>query len=218
MSTISKIRRPRFDTKLKLNNIDPALINISFSCQYYLDGWLGDAEPDDFIQVYHIDIELHKFTNTDIVREDLLGSARCYYLSGYDNTNETFVDLRDYADADSGDLLIAVIPVTDEKGMVLDEYQGSDILYVDKFYIKPQYRGKGIGQPVFASILDVIGRNVGVITIIPTPSEDDGNERINKDDPWYKPQLKMMTNFIKKFGFYEVDKENRVWAKNTQYI
>lgn len=47
-----------------------------------------------------------------------------------DNTNETFVNLRDCADADSDDLLTAVIPVTDENGMVLDEYLGSDILYI----------------------------------------------------------------------------------------
>jgi predicted GNAT family acetyltransferase len=203
--------------KIKSNKIDPDYIRIVINCDYYLAGWMGDAEPDDFIQKYFIDFELVELTDNDIETKDVIGGAWCYYISGYDSIHNCFVDMRDIADADSGDLLTAVKPITDEDGSLLDDYLGCDMLYIDKFYIKPKYRGKGIGQLVFASILDVIGRRAGAITIIPCPTEDDGNERMDKKDPRYKSQLKLMTDFIKKFGFDEVNKKDKVWVKNTQY-
>ena len=204
--------------KIKLNNIDPDYIKISIGCEYYLAGWMGDSEPNDYIQKYFIDFKLVVLPeNGNIRTKDTIGSAWCYYISGYDSIHEYFVDMRDIADADSGDLLTAVEPITEKDGTLKYDYQGCDILYIGKFYIKPKYRGKGIGQLTFASVIDVIGRQVGAITIIPCPTEDNGKERIDKKDSRYKPQLKLMTDFIKKFGFKEVDKKNKVWAKNTQY-
>ena len=67
-----------------------------------------------------------------------------------------------------------LIPDTQQNGMLLDEYFGYGVLYIDRFYIRPEYRGKGIGQTVFPSMLDVLGRDAGVITIIPSPTEDNG--------------------------------------------
>lgn len=107
-----------------------------------------------------------------------------------------------------------LIPDTQQNGMLLDEYFGYGVLYIDRFYIRPEYRGKGIGQTVFPSMLDVLGRDAGVITIIPSPAEDNGRDKIEYNDSRYKAKFKGMTKFIERFDFVEVDKSEKVWAKN----
>lgn len=199
--------------KMESNNIEPSMINVSFNSCYDFLGWFGESEPDDFINVYNVDIEL--FFDDTFTNKIVIGLVRCYYLSSYNWVQEEFVNLRDIADALSADLLTAVSPVTNDEGFLLDEYFHQDILYIDEFYINPEYRNKGIGQAVFPMILDVLGRSVGAITIIPEPTEDTGKGRIKRNDPRYEPVLKRMTKFIMKFGFVQVDKKQKVWAKNT---
>ena len=187
-----------------------------------LDGWLGEAEPGDIVSVYSIDINLFtELQNSNALVDEInmdeikIGQARCYFLSGYDWVQESFVDLRDIADSISGDLLVAVKPVTDETGMLMDCYIHCNILYISKFFIEPEYRGKGIGRLVFPLIIDILCREVGVITIIPRPSEDNGQERIESNDPRYSSILKGMTKFIKKYGFCRGESEEEVWIKDT---
>jgi GNAT superfamily N-acetyltransferase len=208
---------PKSNSKLELNGIEHYQIDIDIRCEMNLEGWLGEAEPEDYIQNYSIEITLNTYLSEDSDEKtvDVIGDARCSYLSGYDPTGNIPIDLRDTADSDSGDLLTAIAPITDKDGMLLDDFCGSDVLYIDRFFIKPQYRGKGIGKYVFPMILDIIGRGSYVQTIIPAPLDDSGHKRINKEDPRYKTQLKIMTDFIKKLDFDEIDEENRVWIRTT---
>lgn len=200
--------------KLKSNDIEPHMINISIRSNLNLSGWLNVSEPEEFISVYFVEIE--QYTDENFETKTTIGEATCYFLRGYDWANDKFVDLRDLADSMSGDLLTAVIPVTDGEGMLLDVYFAYNLLYIDRFYIKPEYRQKGIGSLVFPLLLDIIGQDVGAITIIPTPTEDNGINRIEPGHPSYKPILNGMCKFIMGFGFFCADRENRVWVKNTQ--
>lgn len=204
------------EKKLEVHGIKAYQIDVSIQCELNLSGWLMESEPEEYIQNYYIEFILTTYTDEENPYEEkeIIGRARCSYMSGYDSVHDEYTDLRDMADSDSGDLLTAVVPVTQKNGVLLDEYMGMDIMYIKEFFIKPQYRGKGIGQAVFPLILDVIGRDAGVITIIPCPTDDTGKHRLEKDDPRYNQQLKLMTKFIKKFGFIQIDKKNRVWAKD----
>lgn len=197
--------------KMKLNNIDPLFLDVSIDSNLSVAGWLGEAEPEDSINIFNVTFSLYDevFENKTII-----GEAKCYYHSGYEWANERIINLVDTADSLGGDFLDAVVPVTGEDGTLSDDYTGVSILYIDTFYIKPEYRGRGLGQVLFPLIIDVLGREMGVITIIPTPTEDDGGKRLEIEDPRYQPMLTRMIKFIKNFGFEEVDKENRVWAKD----
>jgi len=64
---------------------------------------------------------------------------------------------------------------------------------------------------------DILGRDAGAITIISTPTEDDGEIRIAPNDVRYKSILNDMCKFIMKFGFFCADRSNRVWVKNIMY-
>jgi hypothetical protein len=86
-------------------------------------------------------------------------------------------------------------------------------MYIDEFYLEPEY--KGIGTILFPIIFDILGRDAGVITIIPTPFENDGNRRIVSSDSRYESLYHKMCKFIMNFGFFCVDRDNRVWIKDT---
>ena len=199
--------------KLEENNLDTSMINISINTDLSLSGWLGVDEPGDYVNKYSVEIEL--YLDEDFETKKTIGQFTCLYFSGFDWANDKFIDLVDTADSISGDVLTAITPVTNNNGQVLDDYMGCNILYIDEFYLRPEYRDKGIGTMVFPLIIDVLGRDAGVVTIIPTPTENDGNKRIDTMDPSYKPTYNKMCKFIMKYGFFCIDRENRVWAKDS---
>lgn len=203
---------------LEKNGIDYSSLRVNINTNLHAGGWVT-ADDEQFINNYFVDIEIEEFEDIDNSEDSKIiniGNAICCYISGYSYSKERFVDMIDIADAKDGDICLAVSAVSDDEGQLLDDYFGSDILYIDTFYINPEYRSKGIGKIIFPLVFDVLGRDAGAIAIIPCPTEEDGKERIDIDDPRYKPIFKRMTNFIKEFGFYEVDSKNRVWIKNTQ--
>lgn len=197
--------------KLMKNSLDPHQINISINANLNVGGWLGESEPQDIIVIYSIDIERYRDEEFEI--KDVIGNCVCYYINGFDYVGESFINILNVADAMSGDLLTAITPVVDDKGQLLDDYIGSNILYVDHFYIKPEFRGKGIGSLCFPMILDILGRDAGVITIIPCPTEDNGQDRIEITDRRYVKTFNEMIRFYEKFGFKKVNEE--VWAQDT---
>lgn len=199
--------------KIKKNNIDPHRLNISVSSNLNIAGWLGQLEPQDNINIYFIDIE--KYLDDEYEDKEVIGKCICYYINGFDYVQEELIDIRNVADAMSGDLLIAVDPVVDSQGQLSEDYWGSNILYIDHFYIRPEYRGMGIGSISFPLILDTLGGNAGAITVIPCPTEDNGKDRIEQTDIRYSRVLNGMIGFYEKFGFKKVSDE--VWAQNTQY-
>ncbi|MHB1652318.1 MAG: GNAT family N-acetyltransferase [Desulfitobacteriaceae bacterium] len=199
--------------KLGENNLDPHMINISISTNLSLSGWLGIAEPGDYVNNYFVKIEL--YLDETFETKKTIGQSICYYFSGFDWANSEFINLVDTADSISGDVLTAINPVLNRQGEVLDNYMGCNVLYIHEFYLKPEYRDKGIGTMVFPLIVDILGRDAGIVTIIPTPTENDGKKRINTVDPRYNPVYNEMSKFIMDFGFFCLERENRVWAKDT---
>jgi len=205
---------------LEKNGIDYSSLYINISTDLDVGGWI-DVDDDRFINNYFVNIKIEEFEDIDNSEDSKItniGHAICCYISEYSYFTGNSIDMLDIADAKDGDICLAVSAVTDDEGQLLGDYFGSGILYIDTFYINPEYRGKGIGRITFPLILDVLGREAGAIVIIPCPTEEDGKKRIDIKDPRYKPLYKSMTSFIKEFGFYEVDNESRVWVKNTQIL
>lgn len=197
--------------KLMKNNLDPNQINISIKTNLNTGGWLGLSDPQESIICYSINIE--KYCDEEFENKEIIGNCICYFIEGYNYATEELIDIRNVADSLSGDLLAAVSPVIDSNGQVVENYIGINILYVDHFYINPEFRGLGIGSLCFPMILNVLGREAGVITIIPCPTEDNGKDRIKVTDKRYNVIFKKMIEFYERFGFKKVD--DVVWAQDT---
>jgi len=201
--------------KLESCGLDPNSINISIRTNINLSGWLGDSEPGDFANQYHANIELYLDDNFE--EKVTVGHVVCYYISGYDWANQRPSDLSEIADSISEDLLTAIKPVLSSDSSLSEDYLGGSCLYIDDFFVYPEYQNKGIGTLAFPLLLDILGRDAGAITIIPTPTEDDGESQIDPGDTRYKSILNDMCKFILRFGFFCSDRQNRVWVKNTMY-
>lgn len=91
------------------------------------------------------------------------------------------------------------------------------VLYIDRFYIKPDYRGRKLGHLIFPVLVDVLSkRKDTIVTIIPEPlhdmAKDLGTEKSTlKESDEYKSALRKMQNFIKVFGFEQLG-QGQVWA------
>lgn len=199
--------------KMKENNIRPFMLNVSIKTDVSIPGWLGISDPDNYINIYHVEFEL--YLDNSYENKETIGEALCYYISGFDWANDTFINLLNTADAHSEDLLTAISPVVDKNGEVLESYMGCNVMYIHKFYLKHEYRHKGIGTILFPIIFDTLGRDVGVITIIPAPTENDGNTRIDSSDSRYESLYNKMCKFIMGYGFFCNEHDNRVWVKDT---
>lgn len=198
----------RVSPRTSVIDFEPYQINISISTSINAGGWHDSSES---ITTYHVNIEMTDHDNFE--KREKIGGAICYYINGYSEGTEKFINIREATDAVSGDLLASVAPVINEDGRLSDEYIGSNILYVDHYFIAPEYRGKGIGKLCFPAILDTLGRNAGVVTIIPCPTEDNGKDRIEESDKRYKRIMNRMIKFYKGFGFTQVSED--VWVQDT---
>lgn len=215
MLNMSKLKK-EVDKKLEDNGISFLNLSVSFGTFTEVYSWWDQS--NEYINHYIGKIKLIVDLDDEMGNQRAveIGDFRCYYLDEFNPITNSFNDLREVADSFSGDLITAVKPITNNDGETLDCYVGigSSILYIDRFYIKPEYREKGIGFAIFPLIIDILGRGAGVVTIIVSPTENNCEDRIKSDDVRYKSIYKRMTNFLKKYDFVEVNKEERVWAKS----
>jgi GNAT superfamily N-acetyltransferase len=83
--------------------------------------------------------------------------------------------------------LLSKYPQIDELGIYI---QTSDnALYISDLYIKPEFRGQGIGGKIMKDITDFADKNKLTIVLIPEPEE------LNKN------AVKRLIDFYKRFGF-----------------
>ena len=207
--------------KLADHDIEPVDIELNMSSSQRVSDWLMINEPDDYINSCYIEITMN-LANEEGEDSDnsenaiVVGNAICYYINVYSQATDTFVDIADITESHDGDLFTAVSPLLNKEGLLKEEFglAGFNVLYIDKFYILPEYRGKGIGQLVLPMIIDLLGQGCGAATIIPAPTEDNGEERLEKTDPRYNKVMKQMTNLLEKNGFNIVNVQDHVWAKS----
>jgi GNAT superfamily N-acetyltransferase len=145
-----------------------------------------------------------------------IGEFSCYYFYRYDPQGN-HLDVLNNADAISGDLCLAVETIMNSKKWE-DVYDfASGVLYIDRFYIKPDYRGKKFGYLIFPVLVDVFSKRTdSIVTIIPEPLNDMvkdlGKEELTlKDTPEYQLALTKMQDFIKHFGFEQL-RDGQVWG------
>lgn len=205
-------------TKLKQNGIDIADLSLEFTVDAYVDSWWEPSPDYGYIYTYSGKISLSKSWSETDMRKNV-GEVRCLFI---DNERLLEQDTNDnlfyIVDAHSSDLVTAISPLLDEETWVIkDEYldnmNGFGILYIDRLFIEPEYRGKGIGKAILPVICSLLGRGAAAVTVIPTPFDDKGEKKLDKNDPCYAKKMQGFNNFLSFFGFRLVDKENNVYAR-----
>ncbi|AKX93414.1 N-acetyltransferase [Moorella thermoacetica] len=202
-------------TKLKQNGIDIAELNLEFTADAYADSWWEPNPDEGYIYTYSGKIFLQKSWSEIDARKNI-GEFRCLFI---DNERALEQDNLFYIiDAHSSDLVTAVTPLLEEgtwkiKNEYLENMNGFGILYIERLFIKPEYRDKGIGKAIFPVICSFLGRGAAAVTVIPTPFDEKGKTKLDKNDPSYAKKIGGLKNFLSFFGFSLVDKENNVYAR-----
>jgi GNAT superfamily N-acetyltransferase len=179
--------------------------------------WDKDPEYDYCVDTHSGNIILEHL-NEDFeggIKESI-GEFSCYYFYRYDPQGD-YLDVLDNADAISGDLCLAIGTLMNSKNWEDVYNYSSGVLYIERFYIKPEYRGKKIGYLIFPVLVDVFSkRKDTVVTIIPEPLNDmvqdlSREETTLKSTLEYQLALTKMQVFIKKIGFEQLG-NGEVWA------
>jgi len=179
--------------------------------------WNQDESYDYFVDTKCGNIVLeHYYEDFDTKDTEIIGNFRSHYFYSFSPEGD-LLDMLDAADSIDGDLCLAIGAIKHaKKWKELYEYT-SGILNIDRFYLKPEYRGKKYGYLIFPVLIDTLTmRKESIVTIIPEPANDmvketGKEESVIKETPEYKKALSKMQTFLKHFGFKRVDKQ-QVWA------
>ena len=111
-------------------------------------------------------------------------------------------------DCTSGDLTVVALELglgsNEEKSWAATfGLKASDLYYVDSVYVKPEWRGMGIGANILHRIKPMISRhfqvNSPLIVLLPSPVE------IDRDDPNYEKMKERLRNWYLRNGFIYAD-------------
>ena len=199
-------------------NLDMIRVSLEDHKKVNISAW-WDKDPEyDYCVDTHFGSIILEHLNEDFEAgtKEIIGEFSCYYFYTYDPQGE-YLDVLDNADAISGDLCLAIGTLKHSKKW--EDVYGftSGVLYIERFYIKPDYRGKKLGYMIFPVLVDVFSkRKDTVITIIPEPLNDMvkdlGREKtMLKSTLEYQLALIKMQGFIKEFGFEKLG-NSQVWA------
>ena len=194
------------------------MLSIEDGSRINIENWWNEEPEDGYCVDRHAGAIILEHLNEDynVETEENIGDFRSYYFYSYDPMGNS-LDVLDNADAIDSDVCtaIAAIKHSQEWEGVYDIADG--ILYIDRIYIKPEYRGKKLGYIIFPVLVDILSkRKDTIVTIIPQPLHDMvrdfAKEKTTlKNSFEYKLALKKMKSFLNAFGFEQLG-NSEVWA------
>jgi len=214
----SETRTIKLACKKAGENLDRSIVSFEDNKKVNISDWWEKAPYNDYCVDTHSGNIILEHLDEDYEAgiKESVGEFRCYYFYKYDPQGD-YLDVLDNADAISGDLCLAIGTLMRSKKWD-DVYDFSaGVLYIERFYIKPKFRGKKLGYIIFPVLVDVFSkRKDSVLTIIPEPLNDmvkdlGREEETLKSTLEYQLALSKMQGFIKKFGFEQLG-NSEVWA------
>ena len=200
-------------------SLEQSILSFEDSKEINISAW-WDKEPynDYCVDTHSGKIVLERLDEDYMTTEikENIGEFRCYYFYKYDPQGD-YLDIFDNADAISGDLSVAIGTLMRSKKWENVYNFSTGVLYIERFYIKPAFRGKKLGYLIFPVLVDVFSkRKDSIVTIIPAPLNDmvkdlGRQEETLKGTLEYQLALTKMQGFIKKFGFKQLG-NSEVWA------
>lgn len=128
------------------------------------------------------------------------------------NEGQDIVDIADMYDGDTEGAISTLIKSKIYK-QELDEnliFTSPYSCYIEKVYVNPEYRGKGIGKYIFNNLYDIflhcLNIHIRCFIIYPKPQQpdDEGNWENSPDEDG--SMKKLMIDVIKKSGYREIGK------------
>ncbi|WP_407314265.1 hypothetical protein [Desulfosporosinus sp. SB140] len=214
----SENRAVKLACKKAEKNIDQSIVSFEDSKKVDISAWWRKGPYNDYCVDTHsgrIVLE-HLDEDCELGIKENIGEFRCYYFYKY-NPQGDYLDIFDNADAISGDLSVAIGTLRRSKKWENVYNFSTGVLYIERFYIKPAFRGKKLGYLIFPVLVDIFSkRKDSIVTIIPAPLNDMvkdlGREKETiKGTLEYQLVLTKMQRFIKKFGFKQLG-NSEVWA------
>lgn len=196
---------------VKKNKIDPCDIEICFNYTKNIGGYIGELEPYEQIAYYTMDIIQTKFDENGEERKKI-GYCKCYLIEPINSLTNQAIDILESADSEKKDILNAVEPFVDNYGTIKDNYIDDLILYIDKLFIIPEYRHKGIGSLCLYFIINDLPASFVIAIPFPTELQKKSELKDLKEHKDFDSEMDRVCRFYKNFGFKPVNEE--VWRYN----
>lgn len=199
-------------------NLERGLLSFEDSKEINISAWWDKLPEYDYCVDIHSGTIVLEHLDEDYEAgiKERIGEFRCYYFYKYDPQGDE-LDVLDNADAISGDLCLAIGTLMRSKKWEDVYHLSSGVLYIERFYLKPDIRGKKLGYLIFPVLVDVFSkRKDSIVTIIPEPLNDMVKDLCREEESLkgtleYQLALTKMQGFIKKFGFKQLG-NGEVWA------
>lgn len=203
-----------------------ASINTNYSpiIQVSDDNWLCNLDPSNFADFIHFDI--YEFEESD---DELYTDKKPIgFISGVffdiDLAQESNIHIFDLFDSHNDEYEAVYEALIGKDGEFNDDMVGlsRNILYLDRLYISPEFRRKGIGYFVISNIEELIRYcyhfEYGCLIIKPYPLEMiEGELSPVKNEKLFNTLLKKLIKLYKQLGF-KLAPDNKHMYINTDYI
>ncbi len=168
------------------------------------------------ITIHIYDVDEDDFSG-DFEEEDLnLVAIIEAILFNYDLIEEDGEDVIDVADSIEADVYSNIYELKNSKYFDEDDIYIGDICSLERFYIAPKYRRRGVGKYLMENLCDIIKYHsnieVGYIVTFIKPMDYTDEKWVDVKNS--KDMKKIMVDFYKKNGFKRIRKSNYFVYKN----
>lgn len=188
-------------------NIEIDIKNGSFEFDKYINcANLNIYESDDF------------FDETNPKSSNLIAKIEVI-LFDYDLIERDGEDIIDIADSIEGDVYSSIFELVNSKYFDKDELYIGAICYLERFYIMPKYRNKGIGKYLINNLCDLIKyhSNINIEYIVAYLKPLDYIDNKWMDNPDASSMKKKMVKFYKNNFFKQIGRKN-YYVFKKEYI
>lgn len=133
-----------------------------------------------------------------------------------DDNNYAIGDIADDLSGDAGTAIYTMLQSDVFNDILLGSmFTSMYSVYIDKVYVVPDYRCKGIGKYIFLNLKSILQHafniNTRCFTIVPKPQKPGESSWENEQDPDGEKR-KLMIRVIEKAGYKQIE-ESEVWAQ-----
>lgn len=192
--------------------LDPTILGASF------DEWYEELEPSDQTLI-RFNMEVYSADKYGERLEDI-GYAWGTVLDLEYGAHEEpyfFFELCDSVSQDLCDMASAVI---NKRGLLKKHVLAPDeqMVYLDRIYIKPDYRNLGIGRYIMDEIGELLNYfcqlSPDVMVIVPSPqAEIDGQITSIKDNKEYREKKNKLVEYYTSCGFEKIANEDHMFKR-----
>ncbi|MDE1177105.1 MAG: hypothetical protein PW789_10955 [Edaphobacter sp.] len=180
--------------------------SITFRVDFVVSLSQYEGDPSDFITVCHGDI----ICLMDDDSEQEIGTVVVYMIerSRVPNEGMSLFEVMDCLDGDSCDCFANLFDQESEQlkpevERLLSENRAfqHDMMLIERLELKPDYRGRGLGNEIASRVIQKFGQNCSVITCVPVPLQFTGLGPRDKEPTGKRSAQQRVRKFWEGVGF-----------------